>query len=197
MNLSKADTSYFTELLEKKSHLNLVIVDKSDAYPAAHFRLAILVSLTTSMGLYFFPWSFSDPIWYLYAQIPALLVGYFLASKKGFKRFFSTSSELHEESYQKAIEYYYEHNLKSDLLFISLLEKKVHLINFNKESQNPKDDKKVIATLAKNVKKIGLRQALENYIESLPTQSSLPAEPAKEIHREESQTLLASESSED
>lgn len=111
-----------------------VIVKQSDLYPAAHFRLALFLGLLIPIGLYYLPWTFYDPIWYLYAQVPALIAGYFLAYNKKLKRFFSTRFELTEEVRQRAQEYFLTNGLTSTtkrsavLIFISLLEKRIEII---------------------------------------------------------------------
>ena len=184
MKLSQSDMNQLEKLFENRKDISLYIVDKSDAYPAAHFRLSILVSLTVSMSMYFVPWTFSDPIWYLYAQLPALLFGYLLANRKTFKRFFTTSAELAEESFQKALEVYYENKMKEDLLFISLLERKVYLINFEQTDDKAKENKKAIQQLSKEIKRSGLLKAIDHYLETRPIE--LSQELSKETPREES-----------
>lgn len=159
-----------------------VIVKQSDLYPAAHFRLALFLGLLIPIGLYYLPWTFYDPIWYLYAQLPALIVGYFLAYNKKLKRLFSTRFELTEEVRQRAQEYFLTKGLTATtkrsavLIFISLLEKRIEIIadmNVIKALSTGEQKtlfKEKIKTFQKSVKDKPLAVALEELILSL-TQS--------------------------
>jgi putative membrane protein len=111
-----------------------MIVKSSDSYPAAHFRLALLFSFFSSMALYHFPYPIDDPIWYLWVQVPACILGYLLAYRPGFKRFFSTKAEMKEEVHQRALEAFVKTGVTQTkdrtglLIFISMLEHRVELI---------------------------------------------------------------------
>jgi hypothetical protein len=153
-------------IITRYESLELAIVQKSDHYPGAHFRSSIFWSLSASMILYFIPWNFHDPIWYLYIQIPALIFGYLLAGHPKVKRLFSTSSEMKEETYQKALEYYHRNfnDTDKELLFVSLLEKRVEFITFQEEQE---DKVKQIKELTRLIKKEGVFTGLESSLEKL------------------------------
>lgn len=111
-----------------------MIVSRSDNYPAAHFRAAIIVSFLFSLGLYFSPLSIINPIYFLWIQLPGLLLGYYLANIPMITRLLITKQEIEYEVTQRAIEAFFEHNLHTTeqhngvLIFISVLEKKIKII---------------------------------------------------------------------
>lgn len=111
-----------------------VIVKQSDLYPAAHFRVAICLALALPMALYYVPWTFYDPIWYLYTSLVGLLLGYVLGYNHKIKRLFSTRFELSEEVRQRASEYFLENGLHATkkrsavLIFVSLMEKRIEIL---------------------------------------------------------------------
>lgn len=160
MKITEDQKNTLEALISKYDHLELVITQKSDHYPGAHFRSSIFWSLSASMTLYFIPWDFHDPIWYLYIQIPALIFGYLLAGYPKVKRLFSTSSEMKEETYQKALEFYHQNfdDTDSDLLFVSLLEKRVEFISFKDDETKAEHLKKLV----KDISKEGLFLAIQN-----------------------------------
>jgi putative membrane protein len=137
--ISNIDRDQIKELImdaEKKSNSEMVpmIVHKSDNYPAAHFRGAIIVSFIFSLALYFSPLSIINPIYFIWIQIPGLLLGYFLGNLPFFTRLLITKQEVEYEVTQRAIEAFFEHNLHTTekhngvLIFISLLERKIKII---------------------------------------------------------------------
>jgi len=139
MHISDKDKELINEMIteaEKKSDSELVpmIVSRSDNYPAAHFRCAIIVSFLFSLGLYFSPLSIINPIYFLWIQIPGLILGYYLANMTSITRLLITKEEIEYEVTQRAIEAFFEHNLHTTeqhngvLIFISLLEKKIKII---------------------------------------------------------------------
>lgn len=135
-NKDRAIIKALIEDAEKKSDSEMVpmIVLRSDNYPAAHFRAAIIVSFLFSLGLYFSPLSIINPIYFLWIQIPGLLLGYLLANIPFFTRLLITKKEIEYEVTQRAIEAFFEHGLHTTqqhngvLIFISILEKKIKII---------------------------------------------------------------------
>ncbi|MEA9358236.1 TPM domain-containing protein [Bacteriovorax sp. PP10] len=139
MNISIKDRELIKELIteaEQKSDSEMVpmIVSRSDNYPAAHFRAAIIVSFLFSLGLYFSPLSIINPIYFLWIQLPGLILGYYLANIPSITRLLITKQEVEYEVTQRAIEAFFEHNLHTTeqhngvLIFISILEKKIKII---------------------------------------------------------------------
>ena len=137
--ITTKDRAIIKELIqaaEKKSDSEMVpmIVLRSDNYPAAHFRLAIIVSFLFSLGLYFSPLAIINPIYFLWIQIPGLILGYLLANISFFARLMITKQEIEFEVTQRAIEAFFEHNLHTTqehngvLIFISILERKIKII---------------------------------------------------------------------
>lgn len=159
---------------EERSDSELVpmIVSRSDHYPAAHFRAAIIVSFLFSLGLYYSPFSIINPIYFLWIQIPGLLLGYYLANINWVTRFLTTKKEIENEVNQRAIEAFFEHNLHTTtqhngvLIFISILEKKIKIIT--DVGVKTKIDQKIwdeiISDFAEKVKKGEFIEALKNTI---------------------------------
>lgn len=110
-----------------------VILSKSDFYPAAHFRLAMIMGITFALAGYY-TYDFLDPIFLIWIQIPGLLLGYALAYIPILKRLFTTKREIQEEVYQRAIEIFYNHQVSRTkdrtgiMIFISLLERRVEVL---------------------------------------------------------------------
>ena len=152
--------------------LTPVVLKQSDLYPAAHFRLAILCALSVSLAMYYLPWPWTDPIWFLWAQVPALALGYFLAYRQGIKRIFSTSAELNEETHQKALEIYHARLMDSDngkpkaIVLFSQLEKRIELVMDQKlrNSITPKEFNDLIKEVAKTTKTQGVTKGLVQLI---------------------------------
>lgn len=139
MNISSKDREQIKALIteaENKSDSELVpmIVSRSDSYPAAHFRSAIIFSFLFSLILYFSPLSIINPIYFLWIQIPGLIIGYFMGNIRWITRLLITKHEIEYEVKQRAIEAFFEHNLHTTdkhngvLIFISLLERKIKII---------------------------------------------------------------------
>lgn len=111
-----------------------IIVHRSDEYPAAHFRGAIIVSFIFSLILYYSPFSIINPIYFLWIQIPGLFLGYQLAHFSVIKKFLIFKNETEEEVTQRAFESFFHYNLhvtsnhNGVLIFISLLERKIKII---------------------------------------------------------------------
>lgn len=156
-----------------------VVVKQSDLYPAAHFRLALFLGLLIPIGLYYLPWTFYDPIWYLYVQLPALIAGYLLAYHRKLKRIFSTRFEMTEEVRQRAQEFFLTNGLHATskrsaiLIFVSLLERRIEIIvDTNVINALSVGERKTllrdkIKFFQKEMKTLPLHQALEDLISSL------------------------------
>lgn len=105
-----------------------VVLERSDSYPSAHFRLAVVLSLILPVTLYFAPIPIHDPIWFLAAQGLGIALGLLLAFLPKLKRMMLTKGQMNEEVYQRAIQAYYEHGVANTqdrdgvLIFISMLE---------------------------------------------------------------------------
>lgn len=174
MNLNRNQLEELQGLLREDPNLHLVVHCRSDHYPASHFRSALFFSLCASMALYFTPWDFYDPIWYLYCQIPALLFGYFAAVNIRLKRLFTTSGEMKEEVYQMALEVFHRiENLSFDtkLIYVSLLEKRIEIISLKTvELQEDKGKlKKLTRTISNHGLYHGLKEELPHFVKVLPT----------------------------
>jgi len=177
--ISKEDQKRIRDLIataEKKSHTEVVpmIVSKSDTYPAAHFRCAIIVSFLFSLGLYFSPLSIINPIYFLWIQLPGLILGYFLGQISVIQRFLITNKEMEFETRQRAYEAFFEHGLhltkrnNGVLIFISLLERKIRIVA-DKGVEDKIEQKvwdEIIEQFADKVHKENLAQALKYTIEA-------------------------------
>jgi putative membrane protein len=84
-----------------------VILSQSDFYPAAHFRLALIIGIFSSLICYY-TYDFDDPILLIWSQVLGLIVGYLLAYLPFLKRIFTTQKEINEEVYQRSLEIFYE-----------------------------------------------------------------------------------------
>jgi putative membrane protein len=110
-----------------------VILKQSDLYPAAHFRLALIMGIFSSIICYY-TYDFDDPITLIWIQIPGILLGYVLAYIPFFKRLLTTTKEMNEEVYQRSLEIFYENKVSMTrdrtgiMIFISLLERKVEVL---------------------------------------------------------------------
>lgn len=125
--IDEAETNSTSELVP-------MIVKASDVYPAAHFRGAIIISFLFSVALYMSPFQIINPIWFIWIQIPGLLIGYFLGNIPFITRLLITKKEIEYEVTQRAIEAFFENKLHMTLnhngvlIFISLLERKIKII---------------------------------------------------------------------
>lgn len=111
-----------------------VLLNSSDSYPSAHFRWALLLSLTFPVLLYISPLTFNDPIEFLVAQACGIIIGFLIAFHPKVKRFLLFRKHMNEEVYQRAIQAFHEHNLSQTpqrnavLIFISFFERRIHII---------------------------------------------------------------------
>lgn len=177
--ISKQEQDEIRDLIataEKKSHTEVVpmIVSASDNYPAAHFRMAIIVSFLFSLALYFSPLSIINPIYFLWIQLPGLLLGYFLGQIPAFQRLLITKKEIEFETRQRAYEAFFEHGLhltknnNGVLIFISLLERKIRIVTDKgvKDKIEQKVWDEIIEQFADQVHKSNLAEALKQTIEA-------------------------------
>jgi putative membrane protein len=146
MNITEAERALIEEaIIRAEAHTSgeilPVILKQSDFYPAAHFRLAIVMGILFSI-IFYNTYDFDDPITLLWVQFPGMIVGYALAFLPFFKKLFTTKGEVDEEVHQRAIEVYFENKVSMTrdrtgiMIFISLLEHKVEVLadcGINKE----------------------------------------------------------------
>jgi putative membrane protein len=110
-----------------------VILKHSDFYPAAHFRMAIVVGFLASL-IFYNAYDFDDPLSLLWVQLPGMILGYLLAFLSFFKRLFTMKAEMTEEVHQRAIEVYFENKVSMTrdrtgiMIFVSELERKVEVL---------------------------------------------------------------------
>ena len=78
-----------------------VIVKTADAYPAAHFRWALLMSFLFLICVY---WIGLEDIYFLYAFIIGSSLGFLLAYLPFYKKLVLTKDQIEEEFRQKAFE---------------------------------------------------------------------------------------------
>ncbi len=136
-----------------------VLLSKSDFYPAAHFRLALFFGLLFAVLTYNF-FDFDDPIVIVWAQIPGMIFGYLLAYIPLCKRFASTTSEMEEEVYQRALEVFHQSHVSQTkdrtgiMIYISLLEKRVEIMADNGISSKLPEDywQEVVSDLILNIR---------------------------------------------
>lgn len=138
MKITNADKEKITNII-KEAELKTsgefvpVILNNSDHYPAAHYRLALIISGALSIGTYYFL-DLTDPIILLWASLAGLLTGYLLAFIPFIKKIFITKEEINEETYQRALQAYFElgvtHTKRRTgvMIFLSLLEKRVFIL---------------------------------------------------------------------
>ncbi len=182
---------------EKRTSSEIVpmVITRSDDYPAAHFRGAIIVSFLFSLGLYFSPLSIINPIYFLWIQIPGLLAGYFLAEIHFFTRMLTTKQEIEHEVTQRAIEAFFHHGLHTTkkhngvLIFISMLEHKIKIITDVgvKERVDQKIWDEIIVAFTEKVQGGNLVPALKDTITATADvlENYFPYEEGKDSRRNE------------
>ena len=145
-----------------------VILKQSDFYPASHFRSALFFSFIPPLVLYYSPLDVPDPIYFIWIQIPGLLIGYCLAFFSRLKRWFSTRSELTEEVHQRALQAFLNNNLHTTrdrtgiLIMISLLEHRAEILADSgiNDKVPPRTWKKILNPLVKKIKRGNLVDGL-------------------------------------
>lgn len=110
-----------------------MVVSRSDDYPGARWRLAIVTALVLGFITYTLLGN-HDPAWILWAQIPGLYIGYWLGGFGAILRPFLISAKLDEEVHQRALQAFFSRNLHATqdrtaiLIMISLLEHRVEIL---------------------------------------------------------------------
>jgi putative membrane protein len=137
-NVSKSDLDKIKNCVgevEKKTSGEIVpaIIEKSDLYPGALWRIAFATSLLLTYVLYFFidDLHFS---YYLIAEILFIPVGFFIGKIPFVFRLAITDIELEEEVYQKALELFHSEKVSNTrdrtgiLIMASRLERKIIIL---------------------------------------------------------------------
>lgn len=138
MTISQKDKDFLKETVKKaesktSGEIVPVILDKSDFYPAAHFRLALIIGILFSFTCYY-TFDFDDPIILIWIQIPGMIIGYLLAYIAPIKRLLTSQSEMDEETFQRALEVFYKNSVSMTkdrtgiMIYISLLERKAFIL---------------------------------------------------------------------
>jgi putative membrane protein len=197
MKITDQDKIMIKEAVEKaesrtSGEILPVILKQSDFYPAAHFRLAIVMGILFSIIAYN-TYDFDDPITLLWVQLPGMITGYALAFIPFFKRLFTTKNEMNEESHQRAIEVYFENKVSMTkdrtgiMIFVSLLEHKVEVLaDCGINSKVDKDYWNVlVADLASNIglgnKTKGMIKAIETCGKSLEKEFPIRSDDTNEV----------------
>jgi putative membrane protein len=196
MKITTADKQAIKECIKKAEQTTSgefvpVILSSSDHYPAAHYRLAIilggLIPLTYN---YFMP---ADSLVTLWATLSGLLLGYLLAFIPAIKRIFITKAERDEETYQRALQAYYELGVTNTklrtgvLIFLSLLERKVFIladngINSVVEKEYWQEQVKILTQSIRQQKFIsGVEQVLANISSKLTQHFPIAADDKNEL----------------
>ena len=197
MNISQTDKVLITAAIKKaeaktSGEILPVILKQSDFYPAAHFRLAIVMGVLVSI-IFYYTYDFDDPIALLWVQFPGMILGYALAFLPFFKRLFTTNAEMNEEVHQRAIELYFENQVSMTrdrtgiMIFVSLLEHKVEVLADS--GINAKVEKnywnelvaKLVSSIASGKKVEGMVSAIETCGKSLQDEFPIKSDDANEV----------------
>ena len=172
-----------------------VILRQSDFYPAAHFRLALVMGVFLSLLTYTF-YHFEDPILLIWIQFPGMILGYLLAYFPTLKRVFTTKSEMNEETHQRAIEIFHEHRVSMTkdrtgiILYVSLLERKVEVLADSGINQKVSKDfwETLVAKFILNIRNkklvFGMCDAISECGKSLEASFPKPIDNQNEISNE-------------
>ena len=148
-----------------------MVLKASNAYPAVSWRFAFVFSVFLSGATYLL-YPYFDTLIYFLFQLVFLLLGLGLIQIPGLKRHFLSQPEIEEETYQRAIQAFYENNLHTThnrtgiLIFVSLLEHKIHILADSGIHQKVEKDtwqiivKQLSTEIRKNNLKEGLREAI-------------------------------------
>ena len=137
MKITEADRTKIQQIIktaEEKTSGEFVpvVLQSSDHYPAAHYRLASICAVITSLLTYKFI-SFEDPIILIWATLTGLLSGYLLGYLPWLKMLFTTKEEVQEETYQRALQSFFELGVTNTkrrtgvMIYLSILERKVFI----------------------------------------------------------------------
>ncbi|MBC7693299.1 MAG: TPM domain-containing protein [Methylotenera sp.] len=119
--------------LRTSGQIVTLLLPECDDYPAARWRLAVVISLLTAFFLDLGVPAL-DHFWVLCAQFPALGLGYLLGGLSFFKRLMTTDAEIEEEFEQRAVQGFHAHKVDATadrtgiLIFVSLLERRVKIM---------------------------------------------------------------------
>ena len=109
------------------------VAKRSDAYPEARWRLAIVFSLLVAFAVtMLFPGH--DAIWLLWVQLPALLVGFAVGSIPFLQRLAISEDSMIEEVHQRALQAFHAMGLNATkdrtgtLIFVSLFERRMEVL---------------------------------------------------------------------
>jgi len=174
--------------------INLIMMNRSDHYPAAYFRSSLFILGLTYLIFYYIPFDVQDPIWMIGLSIPAVFLGQILVFFPRYKRFFISNGEMKEECYQQALEQGYEMGVINEsnslYIYLSLFERRVELFIPDKlkgvkivEDIKP-HFKKLIKALKKNRYEEGLSQFYEEVLilKKSPVEAEkLDTPPSKEV----------------
>lgn len=200
MKISTSDRNFIKEAIaaaESKTSGEIVpvIFKRSDFYPAAHARLALIVGVLSSF-LCYYTYDFDDPIMLIWIQIPGMVLGYLLAYLCPVKRLMTTKAERREEVFQKALETFHQNKVSITkdrtgiMIYISLLEKRVEVLadcGINQQvSENYWQD--LVSSLILDIKRgnlvKGLAQAIETCGRSLASSFPIQEDDENEISNE-------------
>lgn len=121
--------------LEKQTSGEIVtmVVGRSDDYPGARWRCAVLFSLLALFLVYFlFPEI--DPLYLLFLHLPALYIGYLLSAVPAVLRCFLIEDKVSEEVHQRATQEFFAQNVHETshrsgvFIFVSLLERRAEIL---------------------------------------------------------------------
>ena len=182
------------ERAEKKTSGEIlpVILRRSDFYPAAHFRLALVTGILSSL-IFYNTYDFEDPISLLWVQLPGVILGYALAFIPFIKRAFTLRGERDEEVHQRAVEVYFENRVSMTrdrtgiMIFVSLLEQKVEVLadcGINNEvAPNYWDElvKDLTASIGAGKRTEGIVKAIESCGNSLENKFPIKEDDTNEV----------------
>jgi len=137
-NISRADRDRIAAaVLAAEQHTTgeivPMIVARSDDYPGARWRLALVSGLMCGFLTYYFLGD-QDPAWILWAQIPGLYLGYWLGNFGPVLRLFLERDRVEQEVHQRALEAFFALNLHATaertaiLVMASVLEHRVEIL---------------------------------------------------------------------
>jgi putative membrane protein len=110
-----------------------VILRQSDQYPAARWRMATFAAAISAFVCVVARPAL-HPIWYLWAEVPAWALGYWLGAIPALQRWFLARAEMDEEVRQRALEAFRFEGLDRTrertgvLILVSLFERRVQVL---------------------------------------------------------------------
>lgn len=144
------------------------IFKQSDFYPAAHFRVAMILGFLIPTTFLTFGPEDITPVMLLWLQLPGIILGYYLAYLPTVKRWFTTKKEITEEVHQRALQAFFENNLHTTkertgiLIMVSSLERRVEILadeGINKKVE-PETWNKILIPLIDRLKEDHLADGL-------------------------------------